>query len=107
MRLQNLKRGAERFSVTGRFLEEGREEIEAGHSVLVGSLWVAGVVALALIGAGIWLVVLGATGATKFTILGNTFESTTVGAIGIFCGMIVVIYGLRRTLATLLGLGKI
>ncbi len=54
------------------------------------------VVALSLIGGGVALVWLHETGATEFTMFGNTFKSASVGVTGIFCGAVLGVILLRR-----------
>jgi hypothetical protein len=51
---------------------------------------------LVIIGAGIALVWIGATGDTEITLFGNTFKSQTVAAVGIFCGNIKSLEQLGR-----------
>lgn len=80
--------------------------ITAGTSILKTTIWVTCLIAGALIGGGIVLVSLGATGNTELTLFGNTFKSTTVGAVGIFCGAVLGIIGIRRTLLALERLGN-
>jgi len=65
--------------------------------VIIGAF----VLAAVFVGAGIWLVYLGATGDTKFTFFGQTFGSTNVGIAALFLGAVTVVLLLRRSLSTL------
>lgn len=65
--------------------------------VIIGAF----VLAAVFVGAGIWLVYLGAAGDTKFTFFGQTFGSTNVGIAALFLGAVTVVLLLRRSLSTL------
>ena len=65
--------------------------------VIIGAFMLATV----FVGAGIWLVYLGATGDTKFTFFGQTFSSTNVGIAALFLGAVTVVLLLWRSLSTL------
>jgi hypothetical protein len=65
--------------------------------VIIGAF----VLAAVFVGAGIWLVHLGAVGETKFTFFGQTFGSTNVGIAALFLGAVTVVLLLRRSLSTL------
>jgi hypothetical protein len=74
--------------------------IQAAKSTFATILWLVTLMGLALIGGGIWLVYLGATGGTELSLFGNEFKSQNVGAVGIFCGAVLVGAVMRRTLRT-------
>ncbi len=59
------------------------------------------VIAIVFVGAGIWLVYLGATGDTQFTFFGQTFGSTNVGIAALFLGAATTVLLLRRSLSSL------
>jgi uncharacterized membrane protein YidH (DUF202 family) len=81
------------------------DHIIAGRPILAWSLGVAGLLSLAMIAAGVWLVVLGASGETEISLFGNTFKSQNVGVVGIFCGAVLAVLTIRRVLKSVERLG--
>jgi hypothetical protein len=65
--------------------------------VVIGSLC-AGLLISAL---GLWLVYLGATGATEFSFFGQTLKSLNVGVPALFIGAVTIVLLLRRSLKSL------
>jgi NADH:ubiquinone oxidoreductase subunit 2 (subunit N) len=80
--------------------------IKASEGILKQAMLTTFIMGIALILGGIALVYLGATGNTEFTLFDNQFKSTSVGAVGIFCGAVVVILGQRRSLKSLDRIGE-
>jgi len=58
------------------------------------------VTSIAFVGAGVWLVYLGASGTTNFSFFGQTFASTNVGIAALFLGAVSVVLLLRRSLGS-------
>jgi hypothetical protein len=81
--------------------------IRAGTPVLLAIIIVVGLLSVALIGGGIWLAFLGGKGDTDINIFGTTFKSRSVGVVAIFCGAVLAIFVLTRTLEALERLGAI
>jgi hypothetical protein len=79
--------------------------IKAGEGVIKTSMWTSLIMGIALIIGGAVLVYLGATGDTELSLFGNSFKSQNVGAVGIFCGAVLVILGNRRSLRSMERLG--
>ena len=50
---------------------------------------------------GIWLVYLGATGATELSFFGQTFKSANVGVVAIFPGAALIVLVLRSAMKVL------
>ena len=71
------------------------------------SLWFSALIGLAIVVAGVVLVYLGAKGGTSFKLFGNEFQSETVGAVGIFCGAVIIILNIRRIMKSLERLGAL
>jgi hypothetical protein len=84
---------------------EGHIHIRAARPVHRLALWITMAIGLMIIGAGIALVWVGAVGHTELTLFGNVFKSETVGAVGIFCGTVIVILNVRRVMKSLERLG--
>jgi uncharacterized membrane protein YidH (DUF202 family) len=80
--------------------------IEAGRSTLAFSLSATLVLGVVLILGGVALVYLGSTGDTELELFGNHFKSQNVGVVGIFCGAVLAVLGIRRTLLSLERLGR-
>jgi hypothetical protein len=85
----------------------GIEHIHAARPVQRLALTITGAIVLMVVGAGVALVWVGATGHTELTLFGNTFKSETVGAVGIFCGAVIVILNVRRVMKSLERLGAL
>ncbi len=80
--------------------------ISAAEQILRLALWITMAIGLAIVVAGVVLVVLGTAGQlTELTLFGNTFKSETVGAVGIFCGAVLVILNVRRVMRSVERLG--
>jgi hypothetical protein len=75
--------------------------VEAGRPILIFSLVVTLLIALAIVVAGCALVYLGATGFTEMELFGNKVSTGSVGTVGIFGGTIVSVLNTRRSLKTL------
>jgi hypothetical protein len=54
-------------------------------------LWLSTFHGLALIAGGAWLVYLGATEGMELRLFGNWLKASSVGAVGMFCGAVVVV----------------
>src|SRR4051794_22484671 len=80
--------------------------ISAGSPVLMFSLVVSLVIGATLIGGGVALVYLGGHGETELVLFGNTFKSQNVGAVGIFCGAVMVVLAIRRVVTAVERLGR-
>jgi hypothetical protein len=87
--------------------EESDAHIRAARSVHNLALWITMAIGLIIVVAGIALVWIGAGGDTELTLFGNTFKSQTVGAVGIFCGAVIVIMNVRRVMKSLDHLGAL
>jgi len=59
-------------------------------------LWLIVIFGLALVLVGGVLTYLGATGDSEARLFGNAFPYKIVGALGLFCGVIIAFLGLRR-----------
>jgi hypothetical protein len=75
--------------------------IHAGLSILKNTLLAISFIGVLMIISGIVFVVLGSTGNTEINLFGNSFKSQNVGIAGLFCGLMLVIVGLRQMLTTL------
>lgn len=74
------------------------ELFKARRPILVLVTIVAFLMGLVLVAGGIYLTVLGATGATRFNFVGQVFESTNVGIAAFFLGAVLCYLTLRRVL---------
>lgn len=81
--------------------------MDAARPIHKLSLWITFAIGFMVIGAGIALVWLGASGATELNLFGNTFNSQSVGAVGIFCGAVIVILNVRRIMKSVERLGAL
>lgn len=63
--------------------------IRAATPILAIVTITSSIIAIALICGGAALVWLHETGATEFTLFGNSFKSSSVGVVGIFCGAVL------------------
>jgi hypothetical protein len=75
--------------------------IKAARSILILSFIISLIIVFMLIVGGLGLVYLGSTG-----LFGDTVKSQSVGAVGIFCGTVATIWGLRRALLAMERLGR-
>jgi len=75
--------------------------VRIGSPVIQRALNLSAAFGIVLIGGGVWLVYLGATGDTNINLFGNSFSSTNVGVVGIFCGAVLVGLIFRRALKSL------
>jgi hypothetical protein len=89
-----------------RHADENERRLQAGIPMLRATLNTVRILGLALIIAGIVLVWLGSTGTTEFNLFGNSFKSQNVGVVGIFCGTLMSVIGIRRILTTVERLGQ-
>lgn len=64
--------------------------------IIFGSL-----ISIGFAGAGVWLVMLGASGDTTFQLFGQSFHSTNVGIAAIFIAAVVATLVIRRALNSL------
>jgi len=92
---------SERRSVGRHRTLDTAMHITAGRPVLTLVLSLTTLFSLAPIGGGIWLIVLGASGNTEFSLFGNNFKSQNVGIAAFFCGAVVFALSIRRTLKAL------
>ncbi len=84
------------------------EDIRAGHPIITGALIVTAMVAIAVIAAGVVLVFLGQTSAlSEIKLFGQQVNTTSVGVVGIFCGAVVGVLGVRSALKTVIDLGRL
>lgn len=74
-----------------------RETNTALRVVILGAY----VIAVVFCGAGIWLVYLGASGASEMSVFGAQLKSTSVGVASLFLGAIIVVLLIRRSLQTM------
>jgi hypothetical protein len=81
--------------------------VNAGKPILLWALVGVLILAVALVGGGIWLVYAGATGATKMSIFGSHVETQSVGAVGLVSGLILGVVGIRGVLSTIVKLARI
>jgi hypothetical protein len=81
--------------------------IKAARPVHRQALSITVVIGLMIVGAGVALVWVGASGHTELTLFGNTFKSETVGAVGIFCGAVLLILNVRRVMRSVERLGAL
>ena len=65
------------------------------------SLVISLLIALALVTAGCVLIYLGAVGYSEITLFGAGLRTADVGVVGIFCGAVIGIVNIRRTLKSL------
>jgi len=86
---------------------ENAGHVRAANTVFLAIIALVGIMGLALIGGGIWLVYLGATGNTELELFGNSFKSQNVGVVGIFSGAVLAIIGVRSALAALREIAKL
>jgi hypothetical protein len=80
--------------------------IKAGASTMRYALAVILVLAIVLVGGGIWLVYLGATGTTTLSLFGTHLETQSVGVVGLVAGVVLGVIGVRRLLLSLERLGR-
>ena len=81
--------------------------VVAGSGIMKFTLVLTGLVGAVLIFGGIWLVFLGTTANTEMSLFGSQFKSQNVGVVGIFCGAVVVVLNVRRTMSALEKLASI
>ncbi|MGQ3045998.1 MAG: hypothetical protein ACT6Q8_03505 [Niveispirillum sp.] len=75
--------------------------VKATTPILIAFTITALLISLGLIVGGVTLVWLGGVGDTELTLLGNSFKSTNVGVVGIFCGAVLGIISLRKLIGTI------
>jgi len=80
--------------------------VRAGTRTMNFALSVILVLAVVLVGGGIWLVYLGATGTTTLSLFGTHLETQNVGVVGLVTGVVLGVIGVRRVLLSLERLGR-
>ena len=86
--------------------EASPAHIEKGMPLMRASLFLTLVISIALIAGGIALVYLGSTGDTQVSLFGTDLKTQSVGAVGLICGVVIGVLGIRRSLLSLERLGR-
>ncbi len=79
----------------------GNMKIKEIRPILTLVLYLTSIFGILLLAAGIILVYRGATGATEFSFLGQTFKSTNAGIAAFFMGAVLIAVNFRRVLTSL------
>jgi len=68
---------------------------------------IAGLVAFAMIGAGIVMVLRGGTGVTNLKVFGATLRTQSVGVVSVVCGLLLLLFVLGPLIQAVVDLAKL